>query len=63
MMMNFVYWFLAAAIAGALGGAATGVKIGGRAMGNDLAAMMGGFFGISAVAPAAILVLLFNLFR
>ena len=62
-MMNFVYWFLAAAAAGALGGAATGVKIGGRAMGNDLAALMGGFFGISAVAPAAILVLLVNFLR
>jgi hypothetical protein len=63
MMMNFVYWFFAAAVAGALGGAATGVKIGGRAMGNDLAALMGGFFGISAVAPAAILVLLVNFLR
>jgi hypothetical protein len=63
MMMNFVYWFLAAAVAGALGGAACGVKIGGRAMGNDLAALMGGFFGVSAVAPAAALVLLVNLLR
>jgi hypothetical protein len=63
MMMDLAFWFLTAAVAGALGGAATGVKIGGHVMGNDMAALMGGFFGISAVAPAAIVVLLVNLLR
>jgi hypothetical protein len=53
-MMTSVLMCLAAVVAGAAGGAATGVKIGGQAMGNETAALMGGLFGISAVVPAAV---------
>ena len=53
-MMTSVLMCLAAVVAGAGGGAATGIKIGGEAMGNQMAALMGGCFGLSAVAPAAV---------
>lgn len=53
-MMTSVLLCLAAVAAGAAGGAAAGVKIGGEAMGNDVAALMGGLFGLSAVVPAAL---------
>lgn len=58
--MTLLLMFLAGLAAGAAGGAAVGVKIGGAAMGNDIAALMGGFFGLSAVAPAAVLTTLFH---
>jgi hypothetical protein len=58
MLTTFLMWFAVASLAGAAGGAATGVKIGGQAMGYEMAALMGGFFGISAVAPAAVVALL-----
>jgi hypothetical protein len=54
-MMTSVLMCLAAVLAGAAGGAAAGVRIGGAAMGNDIAALMGGFFGLSAVVPAAVI--------
>lgn len=57
-MMTSVLMCIAAVAAGAAGGAATGVKIGGSAMGNEIAALMGGFFGLSAVAPAAVVAVL-----
>jgi hypothetical protein len=57
-MMTSVLMCLAAVLAGAAGGAATGVKIGGEAMGNQIAACMGGFFGLSAVVPAAVVAVL-----
>jgi hypothetical protein len=36
------------------GGALTGLKIGGEALGKELAALMGAFFGPTAVLPAAV---------
>ena len=57
-MISSVLMCLAAVVAGAAGGAATGVKIGGEAMGNQTAALMGGFFGLSAVVPAALVAVL-----
>ncbi len=62
-MMTSVLMCLAAVVAGAGGGAATGIKIGGEAMGNQMAALMGGFFGLSAVAPAAVAAVLINSLR
>lgn len=53
-MLTFLIYVCCAALAGALGGAAVGIKIGGEAMGNEMAALMGGFFGLSAVVPASI---------
>ena len=61
--MNNVLMIVAAALAGAAGGAATGVKIGGQAMGNQIAAVMGGFFGLSAVVPAAFVAVLIHSMR
>jgi len=37
-----------------IGGALGGVAIGGKALGNELAAMMGGFFGPLAVVPGIV---------
>ena len=45
---------LAVALA-VIGGALTGIKIAGKYMGNDLAAMMGGCFGPVAVLPATVI--------
>jgi hypothetical protein len=36
------------------GGALTGLKIGADALGKELAALMGAFFGPTAVLPAAV---------
>ena len=44
-----------AAVLAVIGGALTGVKIAGKYMGNDLAAMLGGCFGPTAVVPATII--------
>ena len=38
-----------------LGGAITGARLGGAYLGNELAAMMGAFFGPAAVVPAVVL--------
>lgn len=59
-MMTSVLMGLVAMAAGVAGGAATGVKIGGAAMGNQIAALMGGLFGLSAVVPAALLAVLIH---
>lgn len=45
---------LAVALA-VIGGVLTGVKIAGKYMGNDLAAMLGGCFGPTAVLPATVI--------
>ena len=59
-LLLMVLMVLAGLAAGAAGGAAVGVKIGGAALGNDIAAAMGGLFGLSAVAPAAVLAALIH---
>jgi hypothetical protein len=38
-----------------VGGALSGMKIGAEALGKELAAMMGAFFGPTAVLPAVLL--------
>ncbi len=51
-----------ALVSGALGGAIGGIIVGGKALGNELAAMMGAFFGpiasISGVAAALVILAL-----
>lgn len=41
-----------------IGGAASGLKIGAEALGRELAALMGAFFGPTAVLPAVVVGLL-----
>ncbi len=48
-----VIWLLVVALLSVAGGAATGVALAGKDLGNDLAAMMGGMFGPTAAVPAA----------
>ena len=62
-MLQAVLMCLLAAVCGAASCAATGVKIGAEAMGNEMAALMGGFFGRSAVLPAAIVAVVIQALR
>jgi hypothetical protein len=51
-LLVIVLLALAAGIAGALvGGALSGLKIGGAALGNQLAALLGGLYGLLASIP------------
>lgn len=43
--------FIVGLIAAGLGGAGGGVFVGGKAIGNELAALMGGFYGPLGVVP------------
>lgn len=54
-VMQIVELLLVGLLASLIGGAAAGVKVGGKDLGNGLAAMMGAFFGPTAVLPAALL--------
>jgi hypothetical protein len=63
MTVTLVLMCLAAVLAGAAGGAATRVKLGGQAMGNEIAAFMGAFFGLAAVVPAAVVTVLIHALR
>ena len=47
-----------ALLVAALAGAAAGVRLAGKDLGNALAAMMGAFFGPTAVVPATLVGLL-----
>jgi len=47
-----------ALLSGALGGAVGGMIVGGKALGNELAAMMGAFFGPVASLPGVLVGLL-----
>ena len=58
-MMTIVLALIVGVAASLIGGAMGGVAIGGKALGNELAAMMGGFFGPLAVVPGVIVGLLF----
>jgi hypothetical protein len=62
-MMTSLLMCFAAIVAGGAGGAATGVKLGGEAMGNETAALMGCVFGLSAVVPAALVATLIHAAR
>jgi hypothetical protein len=50
-LLNGVILVIVALFSGALGGALGGIVIGGKALGNELAAMMGAFFGPVAATP------------
>jgi hypothetical protein len=55
-----VLLFLTLAIAaGAAGGALSGLTLAGKDLGNELAAMMGAFYGLLPVFPAAVAVALY----
>jgi hypothetical protein len=55
MTLSTLIGLLALAVVLALvGGAATGLRIGAAALGKELAALMGAFFGPTAVLPASI---------
>lgn len=45
-----------------VGGAAMGIKLGGKDLGNEMAGMMGALYGVSAAAPAVILGLIILMF-
>ncbi|MEM1264173.1 MAG: hypothetical protein AAGH76_17370 [Pseudomonadota bacterium] len=51
-----------AIVAGGIGGAIGGVIVGGKHMGNELAAMMGSFYGPVAAIPGVLLALVAFLF-
>jgi len=53
-MLTIVLALILGAAASLLGGALGGVAIGGKALGNELAAMMGGFYGPLAAVPGII---------
>ena len=53
--MTGLLLFLVALVMGAIGGAVGGIIVGGKDLGNELAAMMGAFFGPVATAPGAII--------
>ena len=58
-MMTIVLALILGTVASLIGGAAGGVTIGGKSLGNELAAMMGGFFGPLAVIPGLVVGLIF----
>ena len=49
---------LLALVVAAVAGAAAGMRLAGKDLGNALASMMGGFFGPTTVVPAAVLSLI-----
>jgi len=61
-LITGILWFIIATIVGAIGGAIGGIVVGGEHMGNELAAMMGSFFGPMAAAPGILIALLILLF-
>ena len=48
---TFVISFLAALATGTIGGAVGGMVVGGEHLGKDLASLLGGFYGLTAVVP------------
>jgi hypothetical protein len=53
--LNLLGLLALALVVAVAAGAASGVKIGAEALGKELAAMMGAFYGPTAVLPAAAL--------
>lgn len=53
--LNLLGLLALALVVAVAAGAASGVKIGAEALGKELAAMMGAFYGPTAVLPAAVL--------
>lgn len=52
--MQWVGWIVLALVLALGAGAASGVKIGAEALGKELAALMGAFFGPTAALPAVV---------
>ena len=61
-LLNSIIWLLIALIAALAGGAVGGILVGGKHMGNELAAMMGAFFGPIAAIPGIVLGLVILVF-
>jgi hypothetical protein len=61
-LITCIMWYIIAMIIGAIGGAIGGIIVGGKHMGNELAAMMGSFFGPMAAAPGVLIALIILLF-
>jgi len=61
-LITCAIWYCIALAIGAVGGAIGGIIVGGKHMGNELAAMMGGFFGPIAAAPGVLLALIILIF-
>jgi hypothetical protein len=61
-LITCILWYIIAMIIGAIGGAIGGIIVGGEHLGNELAAMMGGFFGPMAAAPGVLLALIILIF-
>ena len=61
-LITCIFWFIIAMILGAIGGAIGGIIVGGKHMGNELATMMGSFFGPMAAAPGVLIALIILLF-
>lgn len=49
-----VVWLAAALVLGMAGGAIAGMRLAGKDLGNELAALMGALFGPTAVVPAVL---------
>ncbi len=56
--MTYLGYIALALVASLIGGAIGGMIVGGKHLGNELAAMMGGFYGPMAAVPGAILALI-----
>lgn len=57
-LISFVWGALIALVVGVVGGAVGGVIVGGKHIGNELAAMMGAFYGPMATIPGILIGLL-----
>ncbi len=57
-LISFVWGALIALVVGIAGGAIGGVIVGGKHIGNELAAMMGGLYGPMATVPGILIGLL-----
>lgn len=51
-------WVVAAFLSALAGGAVAGVKLAGKNLGNELAALMGAMFGPAGAVPAVLLALI-----
>ena len=52
--MQELMWLLMAFVLSTLGGALAGMRLAGKDLGNELAAMMGAMFGPTAAVPAVL---------
>tara|TARA_R110002074_G_scaffold402220_2_gene604833 strand:+ start:121955 stop:122185 length:231 start_codon:yes stop_codon:yes gene_type:complete len=56
--LTIIIWAIVALFVGAIGGAIGGIIVGGEHLGNELAAMMGAFYGPIAALPGVVIALL-----